>query len=134
MAVRGFFGEGSQFMGDFYQVSNQVTLEEPKRNSCTRSMRLCRYYRLRAKGSRFLDQGEQQDLHDDVSRALGILCTAKKISSEETMHYLSKVRMGIHLGLIKEIELPTINKLFIHTQPLIFRSYRAKVGNIGSEY
>jgi protein arginine kinase len=65
----------------------------------------------------FLVKQGQQDLHDDVSRALGILSTAKKISSEETMHYLSKVRMGVNLGLIDDVPVGTINKLFIHTQP-----------------
>ncbi len=118
VAVRGFFGEGSQFMGDFYQVSNQVTLgrtEEELVHKVHEIVPVIIDYERKARD--FLIKESQQDLHDDVSRALGILCTAKKISSEETMHYLSKVRMGIHLGLIKEIELPTINKLFIHTQP-----------------
>ena len=49
-----------------------------------------------------LNKEGQQDLHDDVSRSLGILGTAKKISSEETMHYLSKVRLGVNLGLIDD--------------------------------
>jgi protein arginine kinase len=55
---------------------------------------------------------------------LGILCTAKKISSEETMHYLSKVRMGVNLGLIGDIQIPTLNKLFIHTQPAHLQKLR----------
>ena len=58
-----------------------------------------------------------RDLHDDVSRALGILGTAKKISSEETMHYLSKVRLGVNLGLIDDLAVGVINKLFMQTQP-----------------
>ena len=68
----------------------------------------------------------EQDLHDDVSRAFGILCTAKKISSEETLHYLSKVRMGVNLGLIKNVDMGTINKLFVHTQPAHLQKLRGQ--------
>src|SRR5205085_1545264 len=59
-----------------------------------------------------------------VSRAYGILCTAQTISSEETLHLLSSVRMGIYLGLIQDLEIPTINKLFIHTQPAHLQKLR----------
>jgi protein arginine kinase len=52
-----------------------------------------------------------------VSRAFGILRTAQTISSEETMHLLSSVRMGINLGLIGDLAIPTVNKLLVHTQP-----------------
>ena len=72
----------------------------------------------------FLVDKSQKDLHDRVSRAYGILCTAKTISSEETMHLLSSVRMGINLGLISDIEIPTINQLFIQTQPAHLQKIR----------
>ena len=74
----------------------------------------------------FLVNESEQDLHDDVSRAYGILCTAKKISSEETLHYLSKVRMGVNLGLIRSIEIETINKLFVQTQPAHLQKLRGQ--------
>jgi protein arginine kinase len=72
----------------------------------------------------FLIRESQKDLHDRVSRAYGILCTAQTISSEETMHLLSSVRMGVNLGLIEDLEIPTINKLFIHTQPAHLQKLR----------
>ena len=59
----------------------------------------------------------QENLHDRVSRAYGILRTAQTISSEETMHLLSSVRMGMNLGLINDVQIPMLNELFIHTQP-----------------
>ncbi len=118
VAVRGFFGEGSQFMGDFYQVSNQVTLgrtEEELVEKVSEVVPVLIEYERKAR--EFLAQQSLQDLHDEVSRAFGILSTAKKISSEETMHYLSKVRLGVYLGLIQNVDMGIINKLFIHTQP-----------------
>ena len=125
IAVRGLFGEGSQFSGDFYQVSNQITLGKTELE-LVRQVRdivpkLITYER---KAREFLVLESEQDLQDDVSRALGILCTAKKISSEETMHYLSKVRMGVNLGLIDDVKIPTVNKLFIHTQPAHLQKIR----------
>ena len=46
-----------------------------------------------------------------------MLQTARRISSEETMHLLSRVRMGINLGLIGDLKIPQVNELFIQTQP-----------------
>lgn len=119
VTVRGLYGEGSQYTGDFYQVSNQITLGRSEREllALVGQEVVPRIIEYERKAREFLLHHGRQDLHDDVSRALGILSTAKKISSEETMHYLSKVRMGINLGLIESLPVGTVNKLFIHTQP-----------------
>ncbi len=127
VAVRGLFGEGSQFMGDFYQVSNQTTLGKSEAELIRRVQevvpQLIDYER---KARVFLLNEDRGDLSDLVSRAHGILRTAKKISSEETMHYLSKVRLGINLGLIQGLTIPTLNKMFIHTQPAHLQKLRGR--------
>lgn len=125
LAVRGLYGEGSQAMGDFYQISNQITLgrtEEDLVRQVGDVVPVLIDYERRARD--YLIRDSQQDLHDRVSRAFGILCSAQTISSEETMHLLSSVRMGINLGLIRDIEIPTINQLFIHTQPAHLQKIR----------
>lgn len=118
LAVRGLYGEGSQAMGDFYQISNQITLgrSEPDLVKQVGDVvpTIIDYER---KAREFLIRESQENLHDRVSRAYGILRTAQTISSEETMHLLSSVRMGVNLGLIHDLEIPTVNKLFIYTQP-----------------
>ncbi|GAB5403000.1 MAG: protein arginine kinase [Aureliella sp.] len=127
VAVRGLYGEGSQYMGDFYQISNQITLgrtEEELVEAVSEVVPRIIEYERRARD--FLVNESEQDLHDDVSRAYGILCTARKISSEETLHYLSKVRMGVNLGLIRSVEVATINKLFVHTQPAHLQKLRGQ--------
>jgi protein arginine kinase len=129
VTVRGLYGEGSQYTGDFYQVSNQVTLGHTERELLTMVgqevvPRIIDYER---KARDFLMEKGEQDLLDDVSRALGILSTARKISSDETMHYLSKVRMGVNLGLIDDVEVATINKLFIHTQPAHLQKLHGRI-------
>lgn len=118
LAVRGLYGEGSQAMGDFYQISNQVTLgmtEEELLSKVADVVPVLLEYERQARD--FLIRESQETLHDRVSRAYGILRTAQTISSEETLHLLSSVRMGVNLGLIGDVEIPTVNKLFVHTQP-----------------
>jgi protein arginine kinase len=118
LAVRGLYGEGSQAMGDFYQISNQVTLGKSETELIEKIGDIVPVmidYERQARD--FLIRESQQTLHDRVSRAFGILRTAQTISSEETMHLLSSVRMGINLGLIDDVEIPTVNQLFINTQP-----------------
>ncbi len=118
LAVRGLYGEGSQAMGDFYQISNQITLGKSegqliKQVGDVVPAIVC--YERKARD--FLIEKSKNDLCDQVQRAFGTLQSAQQISSEETMHLLSKVRMGVNLGLIDDVEIRTLNKLFIHTQP-----------------
>ena len=125
LAVRGLYGEGSQAMGDFYQISNQITLGRSELDLVKQVGEVIPViidYERQARA--FLVKESRKDLHDRVSRAYGILCTAQTISSEETLHLLSSVRMGVYLGLIQDLEIPTINKLFIHTQPAHLQKLR----------
>ena len=118
LAVRGLYGEGTQAFGDFYQISNQQTLGKSEleliRNLSDVVPQIIQYERTARQA---LVGERRQHLHDQVSRAYGVLKTAHTISSEETMHLLSSVRLGINLGLIDDLEIPTVNELFIHTQP-----------------
>jgi protein arginine kinase len=125
LAVRGLYGEGSQAMGDFYQISNQVTMGKSEQQIIQDVMdvipKIIGYERQYREA---LVKEKRRDLHDQVSRAYGVLKTAQTISSEETMHLLSSVRLGINLGLIDDLEIPTVNELFIHTQPAHLQKLR----------
>jgi protein arginine kinase len=118
LAVRGLYGEGSQASGDFYQISNNVTLGKNESEILSNIEdvvpQIVEYER---KARAELVKESKQTLHDRVSRACGILRTAQTISSEETMHLLSSIRMGINLNLIDDVSVDTVNDLFIHTQP-----------------
>jgi protein arginine kinase len=130
VVVRGLFGEGSQFMGDFYQVSNQTTLGKTEDELIQKVKevvpRLIEYER---KAREHLLAQERDELSDMVGRAVGILKTAKKISSEETMHYLSKVRLGVNVGLIDDVQIATVNQLFLQTQPAHLQKLRGLMSN-----
>jgi protein arginine kinase len=127
LAVRGLYGEGSQALGDFYQISNQVTLgrsEEQIIQNVKRVIPDILGYERRARLA--LVKEDRQRLHDQVSRALGVLNSARQISSEETMEKLSSLRMGINLGLVDNIEMSTVNELFMHTQPAHLQKIRGE--------
>ncbi len=94
-------------MGDFYQISNQITLgrsEEELIKQVGDIVPVIIDYERQAR--QFLIKESHENLHDRVSRAYGILRTAQTISSEETMHLLSSVRMGVNLGLIQDLKIP----------------------------
>jgi protein arginine kinase len=118
LVVRGLYGEGTQAMGDFYQISNQITLgksEAELLNQVSDVIPVVIDYERKAR--EFLVSERQNELFDKVSRAYGTLQNAQQISSEETMYLLSQVRMGVNLGLIGNLGIPQINQLFIRTQP-----------------
>ena len=114
-------------MGDFYQISNQVTLgksEEQIIQNVKRVVPDILSYERKARSA--LIKGDRQRLHDQVSRAMGILGSARQITSEETMEHLSSVRMGINLGLVDNIEISTVNELCIQTQPAHLQKIRGE--------
>jgi protein arginine kinase len=119
LAVRGLHGEGSEAIGDFYQVSNQITLGRSEEDihdlfASTVVPRLVDYERS---ARAVLLRSNPQLVEDRVHRALGILRSARLLSFEETMKFLSRVRLGICLGRISDVELATVNQLFLHIQP-----------------
>jgi protein arginine kinase len=125
LAVRGLYGEGSQAMGDFYQISNQTTLgktEEELIEQVGDVVPVLIDYERRAR--EFLVRETQQNVHDQVSRAYGILRTAQTITAEETMQLLSRVRMGVLLGLIGDVKIADINSLLVRTQPAHLQKIR----------
>jgi protein arginine kinase len=118
LTVRGLYGEGSRASGNFYQISNQVTLGKSETTILGEIREVIPQiitYERQARST--LVRESRQALQDRVSRAFGTLCSATMMTSEETMDLLSSVRLGINLSLLEDITIPTVNELFIHTQP-----------------
>src|SRR5690606_37843597 len=108
LAVRGLYGEGSQASGDFYQISNNITLGKTESEILGNIEQVVPQIVQYERSARTkLVEESRETLHDRVSRAYGILRTAQTISSEETMHLLSSVRMGVNLDLIEGLGIET---------------------------
>ena len=119
LVVRGLFGEGTEAMGDFFQLSNQVTLgsseTEIVENFSKNIVPKIVEYETLAREK--LLQTKANALDDKIQRALGVLRSARLISSQEALFLLSNVRMGVNLGRVADISIATINELFMLTQP-----------------
>ncbi len=117
-ASRGFYGEGTQALGNFYQISNQVSLGHSEEDILENINGLIR---------QIIEQEEQARqalviqnkplLEDKIFRSLGILQSARIMSSQETVELLSMVRLGVDLGILNDFSLQTINELLIMIQP-----------------
>ena len=118
LAVRGLYGEGSRASGDFYQISNQVTLGKSEATilSDLRDVipQIIRYERT---ARETLMRERRELLQDRVHRAYGTLTSATMMTSEETMDLLSSVRLGVNLGMLDNLTIAHVNELFLHTQP-----------------
>ncbi len=119
LAVRGMYGEGTEAVGDLYQISNQTTLgrhEEEIINDFEGIIipRITEY-ELTARES--LAKHRSAQLDDKIWRAYGVLSSARCISGEETLNHLSAIRMGIHMGRFDVIDIPKLNEIFLFTQP-----------------
>jgi len=116
--TRGLYGEGTQATGNFFQISNQVSLGHSEEEIIDNINGLIRQIIEQEQQAReFLLANNRPMLEDRVNRSFGILKSAYIISSQETVELLSLVRLGCDLGMVKDIDRRTINELFISTQP-----------------
>src|SRR5471032_2130204 len=103
LAVRGLYGEGSRASGDFYQISNQVTLGKSETtiiNEIRDVIPQIIAYERQARQTLIRDS--RPAVLDRVQRAFGTLKSAAMMTSEETMDLLSSVRLGVNLSLIDD--------------------------------
>ncbi|NMM63470.1 protein arginine kinase [Clostridium sp. P21] len=131
MTIRGLYGEGSKGKSNIYQISNQITLglsEEEiinnlkavviqianEENSC-RSTLMNKY---------------KYEIEDRIYRALGILKSAVILSANECLKLLSDVRLGVEMGIIKDVDKILLNNILINTQTAsIYKMYNGKLSD-----
>lgn len=118
LAVRGLYGEGTEALGNVFQVSNQMTLGEEEREIVERLSKVLAQiieHEENARGT--LVEKKTKMLFNHIGRAYGILSNAHSISSKESMNLLSLLRLGVDLGMFPGIHRSLIDELFIVTQP-----------------
>lgn len=125
--TRGLYGEGTQAIGNFFQISNQVSLGHNEDEIISNINGLIRQIIEHEEQARSILLKQQQAfLEDRVWRAYGTLKNAFIISSQETTELLSMVRLGLDLDIIKEIDRRAINELFILIQPAHLQKLEGK--------
>lgn len=126
-ASRGFYGEGTQASGNFYQISNQVSLGHSEDDIIQNINGLIKQIIEQEEQARqaLLLQNRPM-LEDKICRSYGLLKHAHIISSQETTELLSMVRLGVDMGILKEVNYKTINQLFLMIQPAHLQKIEGK--------
>jgi protein arginine kinase len=125
--VRGFYGEGTEVMGNLFQVSNQITLglsEEEIIDNLEKVNQQIISQEQKVRND--LLSNSKSQLEDQMWRAYGVLSSARIISSVEAMELLSKLRFGVELGIISHPNLATLNKLMLFIQPAYLQMLAGK--------
>ncbi len=118
LTARGFYGEGTEATGDFFQISNQVTLgfQEPEIIDKLKKI-IIQVVEQEIRARESFVAHDRLEVEDRIWRAYGTLKNAQIISSQETIDLLSSVRLGIDLGIVKNVGIKSLNYLFLFTQP-----------------
>lgn len=118
LAVRGLYGEGTEALGNVFQVSNQMTLGEAETDIVERLSKVLSQiieHEENARGT--LLEKKPKTVYNHIGRAYGILANAHSISSKETMNLLSLMRLGVDLALFPDLDRALVDELFVITQP-----------------
>ena len=118
LAVRGLYGEGTEAMGNLFQISNQTTLGEKEDEIINRLTKVIETIIEKEHDARqVLIQKKSNTLWDQIGRAYGVLTYAHVMTSKEALNLLSIIKLGVDLGTFPEDRRLPIDQLFIDTQP-----------------
>jgi len=118
LAVRGLYGEGTEALGNVFQVSNQMTLGENESAIVERLEKvLSQIIEHEENARQTLLEKKPKTVYNHIGRAYGILANAHSISSKETMNLLSLLRLGVDLELFPGTARSLVDELFLTTQP-----------------
>lgn len=124
LVVRGIYGEGSEALGNIFQISNQITLGKSEEDIVEELQSVVAQLISQERSAReALAKTSNIQLEDKVFRSYGILSNCRIIESKEAANCLSDVRLGIDMGYIKNISKNILNELMILTQPGFLQQY-----------
>lgn len=114
LTIRGLFGEGSKGYGNIYQISNQVTLGPSEEEIIDNLLAVINNIISEEKSAREkYMKSYENETKDSIMRSLGILRYANVITSKEALNLLSYVRLGVEVGIIKDIDKKLLNSLMV---------------------
>ncbi len=118
LTFRGLYGEGSEVVGNFFQLSNQTTLAKSEVDLLDHLGKMVRQIiEYEEQARQILLRDAPAIIEDKVWRAYGLLRHARSLPVEEAMNLLSGVRLGVGLGLISDVSMYALNKLLVYAQP-----------------
>jgi protein arginine kinase len=124
LVVRGIYGEGSEALGNIFQISNQITLGKSEEDICRDLKGVVSQLISQERSAReALRKTSNIQLEDRVFRSLGVLSNCRIIETKEAAKCLSDVRLGIDMGYIDHLPKNILNELMILTQPGFLQQY-----------
>ncbi len=128
MTVRGLYGEGTEIKGNLFQISNQHTLGFKEDELIEKINKFSRMLiDLEKKARDLILERARYELEDKVHRSIAILRSARLINSDEVLNLLSAVRLGIGLGIIRDIQINIINEIMLTTRPGNIQLYYGEI-------
>jgi protein arginine kinase len=117
-SIRGLYGEGSEVMGNFFQLSNAATLGTSEESILSGlNEMVVKVIGFEQRAREMLLRKARSLLEDKVWRAYGLLRNARSVSTKEALSLISAVRLGIGTGSIKGLRVGTLNELLVYIQP-----------------
>ncbi|HLR09200.1 MAG TPA: protein arginine kinase [Bacillota bacterium] len=127
LVVRGIYGEGSDALGNIFQISNQITLGKTEQDIVEDLQSVVRQLIEHERNARIrLMEQSGMRLEDRIYRSYGVLSYSRIIESKEAARCLSDVRLGIDLDIIKDVQRTILNELVVLTQPGFLQQYAQK--------
>lgn len=124
LVVRGIYGEGSEALGNIFQISNQITLGKSEEDIGRDLKGVVSQLISQERSAReALRKTSNIQLEDRIFRSLGVLANSRIIESKEAARCLSDVRLGIDMGFIEKLPKTILNELMIITQPGFLQQY-----------
>ncbi|MBM4764971.1 protein arginine kinase [Bacillus sp. B15-48] len=124
LVVRGIYGEGSEALGNIFQISNQTTLGKSEEDIVEDLNGVVSQLISQERAARnALVKTSNIQLEDRVYRSYGTLANSRIIETKEAAKCLSDVRLGIDMGYIRDISKNILNELMILTQPGFLQQY-----------
>jgi len=127
LSVRGFYGEGTDVLGNLFQISNQTTLgrsEEDIIGDLERVTQQIIEYEENSRVTLYKDAPDQ--IQDKIWRAYGILTHARVLTSSEVMNLLSAIRLGLGMKTLDNLSLGLVNELLLLSQPAHLQKFYAR--------
>jgi protein arginine kinase len=118
LAVRGYYGEGSDIIGNLFQISNQRSLGKNEQDIVEALISVVtQVMEYEKQAANTLLQEAKNQTEDKIWRSIGLLKTARMLSTHEFMNLGSAARFGCYLGLIDKKYIKMLNELLVLTQP-----------------
>ena len=118
LTVRGMFGEGSDNLGNLYQISNQSTLGESEKEIIANLGRVIDQVIEHEEATRqMMLEKNRSKLMDIVGRSYGMLRYGYLLSSKEAFNSFSGLRLGVDMNLFSTLDIKTVNELFVAVHP-----------------